>query len=465
MSTGEASSILQELVKTTDQAVNTLEARAAAGVDLESAFADIQKKFEQAAELKDQRERETRMKVLEANFDDLRSDATKEEQDLAKAVFGLNAMIESMGQEYNQLTQLNSQEQQLIKDAENKLSTAKEERTKADSKWFFRETAIAQADQDLKLAEQQLEEAKSEARRQSRSRLLNANIEQNLQEFMFRVEKTVEIMQRRMGEIGKQLEIVSLRKKRAFEVREEAAKALEKLDQDLNKREADLGREEELVLTMESGSQEHAAQTAKISELRARVEELRGARNTAFVLHQSKDKFAAELEIHERTQMKLRDNQRMWITSLKSDTEERVVTFRSRLEAMKAASDQDIAKTLDDLGAEADQRNAEYMARVGAASDRLRMEKIEKHPKRIAEIAKVAAAQAEAIQQIRVREQKAIEEFKRLYGIDPTASSFFHYQDDEAEGFGGTSSGGTSSGGSSSGGSGNTGSGGQGGLF
>ena len=77
------------------------------------------------------------------------------------------------------------------------------------------------------------------------------------------------------------------------------------------------------------------------------------------------------------------------------------------------------------------QRNAEYMARVGAASDRLRMEKIEKHPKRIADIAAVAAAQAEAVQQIRIREQKAIEYFKELYGIDPTASSFFHYQDEE----------------------------------
>ena len=122
----------------------------------------------------------------------------------------------------------------------------------------------------------------------------------------------------------------------------------------------------------------------------------------------------------------------MWITSLRSDTEERVVTFRSRLEAMKAASDQDVAKNLDALGAEADRRNAQYMATVGAASDRLRMEKVESHPKRIAEIAAIAAAQAEAIQQIRVREKAAIDHFKQLYGIDPTESSFFHYQEDES---------------------------------
>src|SRR5262249_54844094 len=169
-------------------------------------------------------------------------------------------------------------------------------------------------------------------------------------------------------------------KVKAFEVKEQAARALEKLDGDLNQQEAALKREEEILPTLENGTEAHAEQTAKISSLRAKVEEIRGRRNTAFVLFQSKEKFAAELEVHERTQQKLRDNQRMWITSLKSDTEERVVTFRSRLEAQKAVSDQDVAKNLDDLGAEADQRNIEFMAAAGAASDRLRMPKIENDP-------------------------------------------------------------------------------------
>src|SRR5262249_39586066 len=147
-------------------------------------------------------------------------------------------------------------------------------------------------------------------------------------------------------------------------------------------------------------------------------------------LFQSKEKFAAELEVHERTQQKLRDNQQMWITSLRSDTEERVVTFRSRLEAQKAVSDQDVAKNLDELGAEADQRNLEFMAAAGAAPDRLRMEKIEKHPKRLQDVAAVQAAQAEAVAAIRTREAKMIQYFKEKYGIDPTRSSFFHYADE-----------------------------------
>ena len=436
-----SSTVLQQLVNDTEKAVSTIEDRASQQIDIETQFADIQKKFEEAVEIKDERERETRLKILEAEFGELRKDAQQEEQDLAHAVFGLNAMLESMGSEYSNLTELNEEEKNIVSSAESKLSAAEEGRKKADSKWFFKDSAIQAADVELEKAKKELEDAKQESRRRARQRLLKADLEQSLQEFMMRVEKTLDIMQNRMGEIDKQLKIVSNRKETAFTIKEEAARALEELDKDLNDRESDLGREEDLLNTYEAGTDEHAAQTAKISELRAKVEELRGKRNTAFVLHQSKDKFAKELEIHERTQMKLRDNQRMWITSLKSDTEERVVTFRSRLEAMKAASDQDIAKNLDDLGAEADIRNAEYMARVGAASDKLRMEKIEKHPERIAKIAEIASAQAEAIQKIRMREAAAIEHFKELYGIDPTKSSFFHYQDDEAsEGDGGDDS-------------------------
>lgn len=435
----DSADVLQQLMGATEKAVATLEARANAGANLELEFADIQSKFDEAAKIKDDRERDMRLKVLTANFDELRKDAGKEEQDLAQAVFGLNAMLESMGEEYAELGSLNDAEKALVQGAERELATAQMQRIQADQKWFFKDTAIVSADEAIQMAKIRVEESKNEARRRARQRLLTADMEANLQEFILKVEKTVQIMQRRMTEIDAQLQAVTSRKARAFEIKQQAAIALEKLDAELNQKEAELKREEEVLNTIENGSSEHATHSQKISDLRADVERVRGGRNTAFVLHQSKDKFASELEIHEKTQMKLRDNQRMWITSLRSDTEERVVTFRSRLEAMKAASDQDIAKTLDDLGAEADQRNAEYMARVGAASDRMRMEKIEKHPKRIAEIAAVAAAQAEAVQQIRERERAAIEHFKTLYGIDPTLSSFFHYQDEKTEdGTGGT---------------------------
>jgi hypothetical protein len=424
---GSSSDVLAALLKDTEQSIASLEGKA----DLTSEIQSIEKKFDEAAKLKDNSERDLRMKVLEADFRKLRDTARKEEQDLAQAVFGLNAILEGMGQDYAELGKLNAAEQQMITGAEQRLAEAKQARVQSEQMWNIfgrRDRAVAFAEEQIQKAEQGVQDAQAGARRAARQRLMSANMEQSLQDFMHRISKTVSIMENRMGEIDRQLKAVALRKAEAFDVKQQSAEALEKLDVQLTQSEEELRREEEVLTTLLNGTSEHAQQTEKVSNLRARVEELRGKRNTAFVLFQSKEKFAAELEIHEKTQMKLRDNQRMWITSLRSDTEERIVTFRSRLEAMKAMADQDVAKQLDDLGSAVDQANAEYMAMAGSASDRVRMDKIEAHPERVAAIAKVQAHQAEAIQQIRLREREAIEKFKQQYGIDPTKSSFFTYE-------------------------------------
>lgn len=402
--------------------------------DIEDAFADIAQKFDEAENIVDEQERSTRMRVLETNLVELRKDAAQEEEDLAQAVFGLNALLESMGEDYSNLGQPSEAEQGMVGDAQARLATAETALEEADEVWFQfrRDNAKAEAQTQIDSAKLELEQAKKEAARSARQRLLKADMEQSLQEFMLRVEKTTDIMQTRMGQLDQQLEIVANRKSEAFSIKEQAAETLQKLDEELTREQDSLAREEELLNALENGSPDHARQTQTISNLRADVEELRGRRNTALILFQSKEKFAAELEIHEKTQMKLRDNQRMWITSLRSDTEERVITFKSRLEAMKAAADQDIAKEMDDLGSAVDQSNAEYMAAVGAASDRLRMDKIEDHPERIAKMMEVQAAQAEALQRIIEREGQELEKFRKMYGIDPTKSSFFSYGDPDS---------------------------------
>ncbi len=428
MSNPDSGAMLAELMQDTQKAIQGIEERRNVKTDIEK----IEAQLEEASKIENPRERSIRTKVLEAEFKKLREDASKEEKDLSQAVFGLDALMESMGQDYENLLKLKPDEEGLVIRAKSELQRAEQQKTLAQNKWNIfgaRDKAIALAESAIEKSKQRIKDAEAEAKRLARARLMGANFEQSLQEIMLRVENTIRIMRARMDTVSQQLTAVASRKKQAFTLKEQAAQALEKLEADLTSSESELVREEEAITALVHGSPEYSEQELKISNLKAKVEDIRGRRNSAFTLFQSKEKFAAELEIHERTQTKLRDNLRMWITALQSDTEERVVTFRSRLEAMKAVADQDIAKQLDDIGAEADQRNAEYMARAGSASDRLRMDRVEKHPARIAKIVEVAAAQAEAVAQVRVREQKAIKEFKERYGIDPTNSSFFHYSD------------------------------------
>ena len=426
MSNPDSGAMLAELMQDTQKAIQGIEQRRNVLTDIEK----IEAQLEQASKIENPRERSVRTKALEAEFKKLREDASKEEKDLSQAVFGLDALMESMGQDYENLLKLKPAEEGLVIRAKSELQRAEQQKVVAGQKWNLfgaRDKAIVLAESAIEKSKQRIKDAEAEAKRLARARLMGANFEQSLQEIMLRVENTIRIMRARMDTVSQQLTAVASRKKQAFTLKEQAAQALEKLEADLTSSESELVREEEAITALVHGSPEYSEQELKISNLKAKVEDIRGRRNSAFTLFQSKEKFAAELEIHERTQTKLRDNLRMWITALQSDTEERVVTFRSRLEAMKAVADQDIAKQLDDIGAEADQRNAEYMARAGSASDRLRMDRVEKHPARIAKIMEVGEAQAEAVAQIRVREQKAIEEFRKKYGIDPTKSSFFHY--------------------------------------
>jgi hypothetical protein len=435
MSTNSSEQILagllnqgQAILAEQEQAVKVTEARVKGGRNVIQEMEQVQAEIEQAAQDRDERRRASRVRVLETTLEELKKDAAQEEQDLAKAVFGLNALIESMGAEYSNLGKLSSQEEGLVEAAREALREAEADLKKAGQKWLFKKSAQEEAQAAIKVAKSNIETAQQEAKSLARRRLLKADMEQALQEFQLRVENTITIMEARREKIVEQLQIVGNRKQVAFRIKEEAARALEKLDKELNEKEADLQREEEVLQILVNGTSEHSEQDSKVSNLRAEVEELRGQRNTAFTLYQSKENFAAQLEVHQQTQQKLRDNLMMWITALRSDTEERVITFKSRLEAQKALADQDVASELDKLGAAVDQKNLDFMAAASASTDRLRMKKLEEHPDRLKDVAATRAAQVEATAQIRDREAKLIEEFKQKYGIDPTASSFFHYQ-------------------------------------
>lgn len=427
--------ILSALRQDTEQAITSLEK--APEVNIEEKIASLEQQMEEAAKIEDSEERELRMGVLRADFETLRGELQQEQEDLSQAVFGLNSLMNEMGQEYEDLMEPDDSEKQVVAKAESAVKAAEANIIKIEDApaWKFllssREKALREARAGLEKAQTGVETAQIQVKKMARDRLMKASIEESLQQFMFKVEKTIEIMEERRKEVQKQLESVSNRKSEAFRVKEQAAELLEKLDAELNESEGELQSREAELDTMVNGSPEYVAAEKDISALRKKVEEIRGRRNQALVLFQSKERFAAELDVHEKSQMKLRDNQDAWITLLKSDTEERLVTFRSRLEAMKAMSDQDVAQNLDNLGTAIDKSNVDFMAKVGSASDRRRMEMVESQPERIKKIEEARAAQAEAQARIREREHEALAQFRDKYNIDPLDSSFFTYTEDE----------------------------------
>src|SRR3989344_2893516 len=282
--------------------------------DITGEIERIDQAMTQTVEVKDKAERDTRQAILTAKLEELHAEVRRETEDLSTAVMGLNALMEGMGREYENLQEASEDELRLVASAEARLEGARRSLQEANSAWFLRSKRVTKANSAIAEAEQGIVDTKARVAQMARMRLMSATMEQSLQNFMFKVRKTIDIMKARKLDIDKQIVAIGLRKVEAFKIKDMAAETLERLDAKLTELEGQLRADEETLRSLVNGSHEFVEQEAKVSELGRLVENTRGNRNTALVLFQSKERFALELEVHEAAQMKLRDNQRMWIT-------------------------------------------------------------------------------------------------------------------------------------------------------
>ena len=417
--------LLADIVSSTDTATSNLEARSKRTAQITREFSEIGKDIDEAVKIVDKRRQGERLRIMESKLETLRADGEQEERDLAAAVFGLNSHIEGMGKEYSELTKVNADEQALIDSAKQAVQDAEAKLATARTAWFFRGTKVRQAEAVINAAKVGITEAEVEAKKRQRNRLMSARMDASFQEIQTRSSRTIAIMKRRREDIKGQVVVVRAEKIRLQDDMKKAAEKVEQFDMLISQKETELRGAEEHLATLENGSDDHAAQLKLVSQFKSDLEELLGGRNTAVTKHQSSDKFAKELEVHEQAQVRLRDNLLMWITALEADTQARVVTFRSRLEAMKASADQEVARTLDDLGAEVDQRNVADMAAMGAASDRAREERFSKMPDRVRAIHEIAIAQVQARAAVEAKMEHHLAEWRAKYGIDPMSTSYF----------------------------------------
>jgi hypothetical protein len=291
--------------------------------------------------------------------------------------------------------------------------------------FFFNGSRTRKADELVKLARELLAAKIAEVQQRVRTRLQSASIEQTLQDFQVRVDKVIKIMETRLRQIDVQVKAVTERKGIAFDLKAQAAEALEKLDADLATAETDLVTEQELLLTLVANTPEYQNQDKKVSLLKARAEDVSGRRNAALAVLQVKEKFSRELEAHEIAQRKMFAIQRLWILQLRAEAEERVVTFRSRLEAMQTMSDQEVAKHLTDMGAVIDQSNIEYMVMTQEACIKNVEDKFAQYPEHLRKIKEAQEAQAESITRAKEHMDEYVRMYKEQFGDEPDIGFFF----------------------------------------
>ncbi len=425
-SAGGSAALLQNLTGDTDAAVDRL--TSSVGVSLIEQVNQLETQFTEAGKLEGP-QRDTRMQVLQATFAQVRAGFASDEKDLAQVVFGINALFEQLGEEYSKLQEPSAEEQAVMARAKEVLEAARAAAQSPSGGLFglFAKSNKAKADQALAEAEVAFKVAEKEVARKVRDRLMTASFEHSLQEYMLRVRKVIDLMRQRQKITEGEVKAVATRRAEAAKLQQAAAEALERIEAELQSAEQAQFAKEEEIKGLLNGSTERTVAETQLADLKAQTENLRGNRNIAMGVFQSKERFASELQVHEQAQIKLRDNQRLWIAVLQSDTEERVVTIKSRLEAQKALADQDVASELNAAGREIDKRNTLRMAEIGVASDNHALAMMESSPEALRQLEEIRAAQVEAQGKVRDRYQDLVEEFRNRYGIDPTQTSLSRY--------------------------------------
>jgi hypothetical protein len=410
-----------KVAQVADMAAN----RTTAG-EIDRQYAEAQSQMKEALQIKDKSARETKLAVINATLEKLRAEAPKEQKDLAEAVYGINEIAASLDRAYEDLQQPNPAELDLVARAKTRHEEAVEALKSAEKSWnpIGKTARIEVAKSEVDKALQGISDAKAEAGRMTRKRLMAADFEQSTQQLNLMVDRAVSSIETRRKDILVQVKIMGEKKVEALNTRVKAAEKLEKLDAELEVLEGNFSTEEESLGNLTNGSKEHSEQLIKVSELKRQLEEKRSDRNAVLAIHQSAESFSIQFEIHEKTNINLAADQRVWIMKLKSDKQQREATIKSRLEIMKGVNDMEIASGLNQVVTELDMKTAEKVASAGVAVAKKTAEMMAKQPELVNRLEYAKSGQTVATAEVNDKVNKIIERMRKQYSDFPSESTF-----------------------------------------
>lgn len=402
-------------------------------VDYVSALDDIETKIESAA---GQKSGEEIVKdIVDSNFENLNGNVQETEQDLQELMLHLRAMLDNAGGEFQKLQELNPEEQKWIEDAKKKLADAEDSLKDAEgmsNAWNIlfgmKNSRVRKAKDEVKDNTQGIKDAEIKANKAYRDRLRNADLKDSLNRIISQVQGMTQIIEEMVEEVDVQIQALKNRKELSFATKEKAAEAMEARKKDLEEVEARLKNEENALAELQNNSPEYTEQEKKIADLRELRAELKGKYNIALGIFQSKERFVDQIVVHLEAQTVTKNNLKQLIGQLKSDTEERITTYESGLQLVQSATAQEAASIYEDAGAKTDQKITEIAAKVLVGSEKDRLDRIKKHPKRMSELHKVLVAMAEATAKFKEEDAKLMKEHSEKFGIDVTETFSYKYE-------------------------------------
>lgn len=373
--------------------------------------------------------------IINANFDSLNGDVEATEQDLQELMLHLRSMLDSCGGEFSKLQELNDSELKLVanatkarEDAEFEAKTAENMSNAWNILFGYKNSKVKKTKAEVAKAIEALKAAEAEAQKRYRDRLKNADIGESLNRIISQVQGMVGIVENMILDVDTQIVSLKNRKELAFETKEKAAQVMEDRKADLETVENNLKQAEIELTELPNNSPEYTEQEKKVADLKETRAELKGKFNIALGIFQSKERFVDQIVIHLEAQTTTKNNLKQLIGQLKSDTEERVATYESGLQLIQSATAQEAASMYEEAGVKTDQKITEIAAKVLVGSEKDRIERVKKHPKRMTELHQVLVAMAEATAKYKEEDAKIMEQHSKKFGIDVSETFSFNHE-------------------------------------
>ena len=392
--------------------------------DVVSKLDDIEAEIEKAA-AENRSAEDIVNNIIGSNFNALNGDVEETEQDLQELMLHLRTMLDSCGGEFAKLQELNENEQKLIENAKKALTQSEYDLKDAENMsnawnilFGYKNNKVKDMRAALEQATQGVKASEEEANKRYRDRLKNADIKESLDRIISQVSGMVQVIEEMILEVDKQIEALKNRKELSFQTKEKAANVMKERKAELDDVEAKLKQAEIELDEMQNSTPEHTAQQKLIADLREVRAEVKGKYNIALGIFQSKERFVDQIVIHLEAQTTTKNNLKQLIGQLKSDTEERVATYDSGLQLIQSATAQEAASIYEEAGVKTDQKLTEIAAKVFVSSEKDRIERVKKHPKRLTELHQVLVAMAQATQKYKEQDAELMREHQEKFGID-----------------------------------------------
>ncbi|NQX91435.1 MAG: hypothetical protein HRT74_04740 [Flavobacteriales bacterium] len=363
--------------------------------------------------------------ILNATSDSVLQNEKKFGSSLAKVMSALQSLLDEIGVGFEDIRDLNGEEQGWIDAAIARLEQAKKELSEneaiKDNWWnnlWGRAKKIERAKELVTSAQADLESETVRARSHHQERIENEPLEKHLERMITIVTMITNFVQSKMSSVDEELQEVTESQKRAFELQEKAAESMKSLEAQIEEIKNNLQAKLEELAELAPGSPEHTAKHQEVEELQKSITEQQGNFEVARSIYNSKERF---VELHSiaiealETQKK---NLKADLAALKSDTTERESYYAATITSLRAAAYQKVTSTFEKAGVKTDEKSAQMLAQATVGSQRARIERVESQGQRVQTLDEVAKLLMEKQREFAKRSAEATEKLKENYGID-----------------------------------------------